>query len=480
MTSMSIRLRLTLLYTAILALTLVVLSIVLYTIQAQSTLDSLKGDLSRSGEGFAATVLWRYLHPVPPDREQVRPPPMTFEVFSNDQAFQGLREREIVRVLSADGTLLASPSGVVEEALPLSNQGLEALQGQQKWWQIASTSDGRLLIYNIPVVADNQVISIVQVARPLAERDRSLAGLGTTLVIASLLTVLVAFGIGWLLSGVTLRPIHRITQTAQEIAEESDFSQRVHYTGPNDEIGQLAKTFNSMLSRLQESYQQVSQALKMQRDFVADVSHELRTPLTTVRGNLALLRREPPLPPEEQNDVLEDLVDESDRLIRLVNDLLVLARADAGRGLIQEPVAVKAVVVEACLQARQLDTQRVILEDIPELTAYGDKDALKQVLLILLDNAIKHTQGEIKVSSEVVNSQAVIAVQDHGPGFPPDKLGHLFDRFYRGDVDPSIPGYGLGLPIAKALAEGQGGEIEIESQPGSGTVVKVKLPCVPA
>jgi signal transduction histidine kinase len=404
---------------------------------------------------------------------------MTFESFSTEQAFQGLREREIVRILSVDGTLIASPFGVDEDTLPLSSSGLQELQKQNVWWEIASTGDGRLLIYHIPVIADNRVISIVQIARPLAERDRSLAGLRTTLIVASLLTVFTAFGIGWVLSGITLRPIHRITQTAQEIANERDFSRRVNYTGPNDEIGQLAMTFNSMLSRLQESYQQVSQALKMQRDFVADVSHELRTPLTTVRGNLALLRRNPPLPPEEQSDVLDDLVDESDRLIRLVNDLLVLARADAGRSLLREAVPIQDVVADACNQARQLDQQREIIETSQDLTVLGDQDALKQVLLILLDNAIKHTQGVIRVATVLVDSQVVISVQDQGPGFPADKLAHLFDRFYRGDVDPSVPGYGLGLPIAKALVEGQGGLIEIESQPGSGTVVKISLPCAP-
>ena len=477
---MSIRLRLTMLYTAILALTLVLLSVVLYTIQAQSTLDSLKDDLKQSGEAFATSVLWRYLHPAPPRLEPEHLPPVTFEIFSSDQAFQGLREREIVRVLSTDGTLVASPFGVNEDALPLSSIGLDELQSQKEFWEITASDNGRLLIYNVPVVADNQVISIVQIARPLAERDRSLAGLRTTLIVASLLTILTAFGIGWVLSGITLRPIHRITQTAQEIANERDFSQRVNYTGPNDEIGQLAMTFNSMLSRLQESYQQVSQALKMQRDFVADVSHELRTPLTTVRGNLALLRCDPPLPPEEHSDVLEDLVDESDRLIRLVNDLLVLARADVGRGLIKEPVPVRSVVEEACNQARQLDQQREIVTVIQDVIVLGDKDALKQVLLILLDNAIKHTQGTIKVVIELVDSRVVISVQDHGPGFPPDKLAHLFDRFYRGDVDPPVPGYGLGLPIAKALVESQGGTIDIESQPGNGTIVRVSLPSMPA
>ena len=138
--------------------------------------------------------------------------------------------------------------------------------------------------------------------------------------------------------GITLHPIQRLTQTARTIGDERDFTRRVTYTGPQDEVGQLATTFNSMLARLQDAYQQVAHSLEMQRDFVADVSHELRTPLTTLRGNLGLLRREPPIPAEEQADILTDMMDESDRLIRLVNDLLVLARADAGRSLAKEPL----------------------------------------------------------------------------------------------------------------------------------------------
>ena len=143
-------------------------------------------------------------------------------------------------------------------------------------------------------------------------------------------------------SGITLKPIHRITQTAQTIGDERDFTRRVDYTGPSDEVGQLANTFNSMLSRLQDAFRKVEHSLQMQRDFVTDVSHELRTPLTTLRGNLGLLHRELPMPPEEQTDILTDMVDESDRLIRLVNDLLTLARADTGRSLAKEPVDVSS------------------------------------------------------------------------------------------------------------------------------------------
>jgi two-component system, OmpR family, sensor kinase len=474
---MSIRLRLTLLYSAILALTLILFGAILYTIQARSTLDTLKSELQRNGDNFAKAVLWMHTHPAPPEPQtEHRPPPVPFEAYSDFPQFQGLREREIVRVLDASGNLIASPSGAVEDALPLSAAGLKELQSQNAWWEIAPGQDGRLLIYNVPVVSGSQIISIVQIARPLAERDNSLAVLSTTLIVASLLTILIAFGIGWVMAGITLRPIHAIIRTAQEIGNESDFSRRVDYKGPHDEIGQLATTFNSMLSRLQDAYQRVNQTLNMQRQFVADVSHELRTPLTTVRGNLALLRRNPPLPDAEQADVLADLVEESDRLVRLVNDLLVLARADAGRSLVLQPVQLQPIVEEACRHARQLDPEREIVESAQEVTALGDRDAVKQVLLILLDNALKYSQGTITIATGVVGNQALISVKDEGPGIPPEVVEHVFERFYRGDVNPSVPGFGLGLPIAKSLVEEQEGVITIESEVGKGSVVRLFLP----
>jgi len=338
-------------------------------------------------------------------------------------------------------------------------------------------SGEKTLIYSRPVILDDKVVYIVQNARPLTERNRTLDSLSTTLLLASGLITLIAFGIGWVFSGIMLRPIHRITHTAQTIGDERDFTRRVDYKGPSDEVGQLANTFNSMLSRLQDAFQKVEHSLQMQRDFVADVSHELRTPLTTLRGNLGLLRHSASMPPEEQTDILNDMVDESDRLIRLVNDLLSLARADAGRNLAQEAVDVSDVVDETCRQARQLDSQRNIQMDVDsDLKIIGDRDALKQILLITLDNALKHSASDINVSVKLQGHQVEIRVQDFGEGIPADKLEHVFDRFYRGEEATTIPGFGLGLPIAKSLVERMNGEIKIESEAGKGSVVILQFP----
>ncbi len=475
---MSIRLRLTLVYSSILTLTLIIFGVALYSIQAQDTLDALKGDLVVSSERMADATL-RTESAVPPRGEPDRepPPPKPFDEFSSDQAFEALREREIVRVLDAEGNLVASPFGREQDALPLSEDGLAALQSQQDWLETGVVTDENMLIYSRPIVQEEQTIYIVQVARSLTERERTLKSLAATLAGAGLVTIVIAFGAGWALSGLTLRPIHRITQTARAIGDERDFSRRVDHAGPRDEVGELASTFNQMLARLQDAYRKVEYSLEMQRDFVADVSHELRTPLTTLRGNLGLLQRDPPAPPAERADILADMVEESDRLIRLVNELLIMASADAGRSLAREPLEVQPLLEEAIRQAHQLDENRGIsLEAMPGLHVLGDQDALKQVLLILLDNALKHSDGAVDVRAQLSDGQAAIHVQDRGHGIPPDQLEHVFDRFYRGEDSSLMPGVGLGLSIAKALVEGMGGTIGIESAIGQGSAVSVRLP----
>jgi len=477
---MSIRLRFTLIYNAILALTLAIFSVTLYSIQANTTLEALKKDLRRGSETLGTSVLQAAINPALSIQQHTNiesPPPKPFNTFSDDQAFVGIPEREIVRVLDSSGNLIASPYGRPEDALPLSKEGLQMLQNKQEWWEINNVQNQRALIYSRPIISAGRVVYILQVARMLTERDNSLRTLGTTLVLSSLVTVLAAFGIGWALSAITLTPIHNITQTARTIGEKRDFTRRVFYEGPQDEVGQLATTFNSMLARLQEGYQRIAHSLEMQRNFVADVSHELRTPLTTLRGNLELLRRVPPIPADERADILDDMVGESDRLIRLVNELLALARADVKRNLDNCSIVIFPILEEVCRQVRKMDANRIITLNVSaDVAIVGDNDALKQIMLILLDNALKYSDGDIHVTAEQKGMQVEIRVQDHGKGMAPDKLAHVFDRFYRSDDAGSTPGFGLGLSIAKSLVENLGGEIAMKSEQGKGSEVIVKFP----
>jgi signal transduction histidine kinase len=470
---MSIRLRLTLLYSVILALTLAVFGIALYSLQSQYTLNALKQDLSTSAEKINQSLV----HIPPMNQKNQGNGTVPFREFSDDIIFLRLPEREIARVLDPDGNLIASPNGMSEEALPLSEDGLAAVQEKKGWLEQGTVDDIDLLIFSYPVVVNDQVIFIVQVARPLTERNNSLNSLATTLTFAGIITTLAAFGIGWVLSGYTLRPIHRITQTAQDIGRERDFDRRVEYRGPPDEVGQLATTFNVMLARLQDAYQQVAKSLEMQRNFVADVSHELRTPLTTLRGNLGLLQRKPPLPKIEQQDILKDMESESDRLIRLVNELLVLARADAGRSFAKESISLLPLAEEVCKQTRLLDPDRELIVDVdPSIAVLGDRDALKQVLLALLDNAMKYADGKIAVQAEQTDNIVHLTVQDAGQGIPAEMLEHVFDRFYRVDETGEQKGFGLGLAIAKTLVEKQDGTLTLESELGKGSKASLSLP----
>lgn len=487
---MSIRLRLTTIYSTILAVTLAAFSVTLYSMQSRSTMESLKQDLRTSSSALVGSVR-RSSPPQPPQNQpgdpnnpstnNTNPPPpqpMPFKDYSSDTAFKKLPEREIVRILDKDGNLLASPMGSSEDALPLSTDGLEAVQNDQNWWETAVVGDRTLLIYSRPVDdSDQNLISIIQVARPLTERNKSLQSLATILSSAGLITVLVAFAIGWFLSGFSLQPIQKITRTAKTIGDERDFSQRVQHQGPPDEVGQLATTFNLMLGQLEDAYHKVQSTLEMQRNFVADVSHELRTPLTTLRGNLGLLQRKPSIPEEEQSDILSDMVDETERLIRLVNDLLILARADTGRRMMKEPVGIRPILEDVYRQTRMMAQDRQIdLKMEADGAILVDRDALKQVLLILADNAIKHTRAEICFRSAMEGNNMLIEVIDHGEGISQEKIPYLFDRFYRGDPENSPKGFGLGLAIARSLIEIQGGQIFIDSEIGKGSVVTLRFP----
>ena len=190
-----------------------------------------------------------------------------------------------------------------------------------------------------------------------------------------------------------------------------------------------------------------------------------------------LLDHNPPIPPDERDDILADAVDETERLIRLVSDLLVLARADAGRQLQCEPVPLQPLIEDLCRRGRVLapgrDTECPAASD---LVALADPDAFRQVLLIFLDNAIRHTRGPVRVTTDEGREEVAISVHDTGPGMPIELRGRVFDRFCRGDASRATPGFGLGLSIAKALAEAQHGRVEMDTQEEAGSTFSVVLP----
>ncbi len=456
--NMSLRLRLTLLYSTILALTLVGLSAVIYLSVARVTQHSLESMLIA-------------------EAQRLRSGRSTNDLEPPGQPFAGVDT--FVQARDSQGSVLARTANLRNAVLPLSSAGLQAVQQGQAVFENVAVDGSNLLVYSMPVLYRGHGPGIIQVARSRADQQRSLATLGSLLAIGSGVVTLIAFGIGWLLAGIALQPMKRLTQTADTIGRERDFSRRVEYQGPQDEVGQLALTLNHMLVALQAAYDQVAQALQAQRRFVADGSHELRTPLTTIRGNLALLQREPPISESDRVAVLHDSAEEAERMSRLVHDLLVLARADAGQPLHLRSVPVQPLLAEIVRHARIVAPEHTVdLPDLPNVLAIADPDPLKQVVLILVDNALKFTpaQGTVTIAATATGSHVAISVRDTGPGIDPAKLPHIFERFYRGDTSRTGAGMGLGLAIAQTLVTAMQGTLLVESQVGHGSLFTITLP----
>jgi len=262
-----------------------------------------------------------------------------------------------------------------------------------------------------------------------------------------------------------------IASVARQITRADDLSRRVPYSSRTDEIGDLARAFNQTLERLDRLF-------RSQQRFLADVSHELRTPLTSVRGNLDLMRRFGRYD-EESMEVIQD---EMERMSRLLGDLLLLARADTGGlPLRHEPVDLDSILIEVYRQVSRIEKPVTLeLTAVDQARIMGDEDRLKQLLLNLVDNGIKYTQpgGTVRLSLSQENGWAYLVVSDTGIGIPPEDLPHIFDRFYRVDKARSRAqgGSGLGLAIAKWIVQAHGGAMKVESAVGEGTTFRITLP----
>jgi signal transduction histidine kinase len=311
-------------------------------------------------------------------------------------------------------------------------------------------------------------------AAPLTDVDMSVAALGRLLPFMVVGGALVAFVSAGLIAGRALRPVATLTSMAGVIARSRAFDRRVPVGAGRDELTTLADTFNTMLGSLEEAY-------RAQLRFVADASHELRAPLTAIQANLELLERQSDMPEEERADALSEAGREARRLTHLVADLLALARADAGTALRRDRVELDRVLLDAMAEARHLARgQRLELEELEPTVLEADADRLKQVLLVLLDNALKYTptDGVITLTLRRAGDWAELTVRDTGVGIPAEDLPRVFERFYRADPararDPG--GTGLGLPIARWIVEQHGGSITLQSAPGEGTLATVRLP----
>lgn len=327
---------------------------------------------------------------------------------------------------------------------------------------------------NDPV--SGQQIGVVQVATSIQSVQHANQSFLIVVLVAASISIVVSVMLSLWLSGRVLRPVDKITEAAASVARAEDLSTRLAWDGPRDELGRLANVFNHMMERLEHLF-------SVQQRFVGDVSHELRTPLTSILGNLELMERY-----GVDQDSLEAVHREADRMSRMVNDLLLLARADYGEIQIDlDPMELDPIVLDVFEQAHILKKDRDLRIELGRFeSAYinGNVDRIRQLLLNLIANAIKFTPdgGAITVSVYTLRGEAVIEVRDTGIGITPDDQKRIFDRFFQADNSrqhrTDEDGAGLGLSIAHWIIQAHRGRVELQSTPGKGTRFLVYFPAL--
>lgn len=374
---------------------------------------------------------------------------------------------QVVIVRTEDGQVLSTRSALNIRELSSAD---DLLTSAEAGWHTLDAPRARVRAVTVPLLFDG-------VPRGTLLAAASTESIETTTT-ALLRQVLVAAGIGFLLAASlvavavrrSLRPLGRMSTEIAAIQAGGDLSRRVHADGPADEVGRVAAAFNGMLERLEEAF-------ASQRQFIADASHELRTPLTVVRGQMELLGDE--LHEARDHRPATLAIDEIDRMSRIVDDLLLLARLDEGLPLHAEPVEIELVVQEALLrQGANAAQVRVTIE--AGLIARADNDRLLQVITNLVGNAVTHAGADARVAvrGRAEGSAVRIDVADDGPGIAADELPRVFERFYRSPSSRSagVVGSGLGLAIVRSLVERMNGAVAAQSTPAGGTVFTVTLP----
>lgn len=449
----------TLWYSSLLALTVLLLGGVCYGLLSYSlardvdaSLNSVARALEERSHGRAAF-----------------PPSEIDEIF---RRFFGFSPWERYFGMFDPGGRMDSGSG----KLRLSPEAMKnAAEGRLTFETVEGIADHPVRILTRPVLRGGRVVNLIQVGMSLqntqSTKRRFLLILAAVLPVALLL----AGGGGWLLARRALAPVDRMAEAARRISVEN-LAERLSDPGKGDELSRLARTLNEMLDRLENSFLQV-------RQFSADASHELQTPLTILKGEMEVALRMP-RSPEEYRRILESGLEEIDRISRLVDGLLLLARSEArALKMDSKPVDLLRLLEEVHEQSRaRADSRNVALSLGARAVLFiqGDEGHLRRALLNLIENGIKYTPagGRVTLSLEPRNGWACLIVEDTGIGIPEEEQSRIFTRFYRSQEAFSMTegGYGLGLCIARSIVETHGGKIEIESAHGRGSKFTLLLP----
>lgn len=468
----SIRFRLVLWFSAILAVVLAVFSGFIYANQSRDILGESEFSLERKMSALAVTLS------ISPDGIAIP---------------QGiLQNSDILIFTDTNGQVLASHGSILaQDSQNLATYAVQEFENHRShdnvtsWTQKSGSPRADYMFVTVPLQNGPRPSGLAILGSP-ADPYGLESRLLLTLAAGSLATLVIALLGGLWLADRAMRPVHTITQAARSIGE-TDLSRRLNLKG-KDELSELANTFDGMLGRLQAAFER-------QRQFVADASHELRTPLTIV--NLETSRSlASPRKPEDYRHSLSTIRSENDFMIALVNDLLTLARMDAGQAVMEsQPVDLSDVALETLERLTPLATRngvRLEAGDLPEVRISGDRKYLVQMVSNLVDNGIKYAAGQNKtvcIETGTGDRVAWLRVSDNGPGIAAENIPHLFDRFYRIDqarsrngAEPaetqSPSGSGLGLSIVQWIVRSHGGEVKVTSQVGAGTTFEIRFKAI--
>ena len=454
---MSLRTRLTLLYSSLVGGILLLFGVAVYVSVSTTIRNELDDELRQTGYSITTKFQWDDETGLTLQSSDVT------ELLSD--MFLQVRSEKGGLVFS---TLNASP---FTEALAMAN-----MTAPEPTFRDITLGPNRLRFLIIPlVVPGNRQVGIMHIGTNLDVVLETQATLRTVLLIVIPLAISFSALAFWLSTRQALSSLENVTEVAAQITRADDLSRRIPYNGPpDDEIGQLILSFNQTLSRLENLF-------NTQRRFLTDVGHELRTPLTVIKGNTSLMRRMAC----GDDESLASIESEVDRLTRMVGDLLLLAQAESGNiPMTSQEVELDTLLLEVMGQMSVLARDRLTLRlsDIDQVLVCGDRDRLKQVLVNLIGNAINYTPagGSVIVGLGKANNNARLVITDDGPGISPEDLPHIFERFYRGEKSRTRSkdgkGFGLGLSIAYWIVRNHKGHIDVDSKVGTGTTFCVWLP----
>ena len=466
---MSLRLRLTLFGAGLVALTLLAFGWLVYTLVANSQAATQDEVLKQRAADAVAEIVTA----LPSELNGSGNPSLA--------GAEDLRVRTdpFVEVLASSGVLSTSARiGSSAPAIPGNLLASATPAGSFATIDLARGLPVRLFVrqWTRP---DLGSFGYVIAGQPTSVQSTNRKGIRGFLIVSSIPTLLAAFVASWLITGRALRPLKVVAQTADSIAGTRDLKRRLPQGSRPDEISVLSRSFNRMLEQLEAAYQQLAAALEAQRRFVADASHELRTPLTTIRGNAELLVQGPQVGEDIRTAAGRDIASESARMSRMVEQLLTLAQADAGQQLQLVRLSLRPLLESVCRQAQATHADRRLKSvGMTDASVLGDEDTIVQLLWILVDNAIKFTRpgGCIELGLRQQDSTAIVTVADDGCGIPPNDLDRIFERFYQAEAARSNKGAGLGLSIARWIAEQHHGSVRARNNDGPGATFTVTLP----